>query len=67
MKEALDKGEVVKVGLQTIKELHVSWLIKTHTKMEKKKQDIVSGLEQSGILNIAGTPVNFMFVHMYKS
>ena len=37
VKKALDKGEQVKINLQTsiIKELHAHWMIKAHSEMEK--------------------------------
>ena len=41
----------MKINLQTsiIKELHARWMIKAHSEMEKKKEMIISGFEQSGM------------------
>jgi len=51
VKETLDKGAEVNVSMPTsiIKELYAKRLIKTHSEMEKKKELILSGFEQSGV------------------
>ena len=53
VKEALERNENVNINLQTslIKEVHANWIISTHSEMEKKKDIIISGFEQAGILD----------------
>ena len=53
MKEALERNENVNINLQTSlsKEVHANWIISTHSEMEKKKDIIISGFEQAGILD----------------
>ena len=51
VKKVLDKREEFH-SLQTsiIKEVHTKWRIKTHSDIEKRKDTIISGLKQTGIL-----------------
>ena len=52
VKKVLDKHEEFHISLQTsiIKEVHTKWRIKTHSEIEKRKDTIISGLKQTGIL-----------------
>ena len=52
VKKVLDKCEEFHISLQTsiIKEVYTMWRIKTHSEIEKRKDTIISGLKQTGIL-----------------
>ena len=52
IRKVLDKGEEVHISLQTsiIKELRANWIIKTPSEVGKRKDTIISGFEQTGIL-----------------
>ena len=52
MKENIDSyaADKIKAAITKFSADLTTWMIKTHYDMEKKKDTIISGLEQSGIL-----------------